>query len=62
MDSTKQILPYLECLNRILIEYNTGGRILNTTILYFTGEFNVNVNASSMEEFGKLKCFNNAEN
>ena len=53
----KQILHYLECLNRILDEYNTEGPILNTIILLLITNFKVNENDSSIKEFCNLNAF-----
>ena len=61
-----QVLHHLECLSRILDEHNSE---YDNSV--FIGDFNVNVNESSMKEFCNLKglkslineptCFKNPE-
>ena len=45
-------MHHLECLNRILGKYNS-----EYDSFIFIGDFNVNVNESSMKEFCNLKKF-----
>ena len=44
-----QISHHLECLNRVINEYNS-----EYDNFVFIGDFNVNVNESSMKEFRNL--------